>query len=64
LFVNVAVKVEWFNANIGATKRAFQESPKVLDTLSVNLAVNIFNRVIDDGSFKVDSLIASKLIGD
>lgn len=46
LLRNVAVKMERFNRNIGAAKTALQQTPEVLDSLSVDFTANVLFDVI------------------
>ena len=48
LLIHVTTKMKRFNSNVGSAKTALQETPEVLDALSVYLAANILLRVIDD----------------
>src|SRR5271156_4882408 len=47
LFRNIAVEMEWLNSHVGSAQTAFQQRPKVLNALSVNLAANVLFNVID-----------------
>src|SRR5277367_5210654 len=42
LLIHVGIEVERLNGNVGATKTALQQRPKVLNTLSVDLAAHVF----------------------
>ncbi len=48
LFINIAEKMKWFHADIGSSERAFQETPKILQTVGVNVLANIGFGVVDD----------------
>src|SRR5690349_20398219 len=40
--------MEWLDAHVGTEQSAFQQTPEVLHSIGVNLAVYVLNRVIDD----------------
>ena len=46
-FIDVPEQVEGLNADVGTLNGSFQEAPKVLDTVGVNLAANVFLSVVD-----------------
>jgi hypothetical protein len=48
LLIDVAEQMEWFNRNVGSIMRPFKETPKVLDSVRLNIATNIFFRVINN----------------
>jgi hypothetical protein len=48
LLVDVAEQMERFDAYIGPFKAAFQETPKVFNTVGVDIPVDVFDRVVDD----------------
>jgi hypothetical protein len=48
LLVQIPEQVEWFNAHICAVQPALQETPEVLHPISVNIATNIFNRMVNN----------------
>jgi hypothetical protein len=56
--------MERLDRNIGALQAAFQETPEVLHSIGVNLAVNVGFGVINDlvGVF-IQPVIGKKLIG-
>jgi hypothetical protein len=49
LFVDIAKQVEGFHADVGSVQAALQETPEILHTIGVNVAVHILDRVIDNG---------------
>jgi len=65
LLTQVAVKVEWLNCNVCAAKSALQETPEVLNPLSVYVAVHILMRVIDDlmNELSAQAVILHRFIG-
>lgn len=48
LLTQVAVKVEWFDGDIGTAKPSLEQRPEVLNPLSVYVAVHVLVGVIDD----------------
>src|SRR5215472_1861062 len=54
--------MELLNANVGSTDGAFQETPEVLQAISVNSAVHVSNSMVDHlvGVFASDSLIGQQ----
>ena len=46
LFVQIAEQMERFNRNICAIQRAFQKAPKVLQSIRVNMSLDIFYGMI------------------
>lgn len=49
LFVDVAEEMIGFHADVGSVQSALQQAPKVLHRVCVNIAVDVFDGVIDDG---------------
>ena len=60
LLVQVAKQMERLDADIGAVQPALQEAPEVLHAVSVDIAVDVFYRVIDD---RVIVIISESVIG-
>ena len=48
LLCQIAVHVKRFDGNVGPAQSSLEQRPEVLNTLSVNLAVHVFHRVVDD----------------
>jgi hypothetical protein len=46
LLRDVAVKVKRLNCNVGSLQAAFQETPEVLDSLSVDLPANVLVEMV------------------
>ncbi len=49
LFVQIAEQTERLDADVGSMKTALQQTPEVLHTIGVDVAVHVFDRVIDNG---------------
>ena len=49
LFVQITEQMERLNADIGAMQTALEQAPEILHRVRVNIAVRIFDRMIDDG---------------
>ena len=47
LFVQVSEKVKRFYRNVSASDRPFEKRPKVFNSVSVNLSVNVLFRVVN-----------------
>ena len=41
LFVQIPEQVEWFDAHVSAFQSALEQTPKVLQSVCVNLTVNV-----------------------
>lgn len=65
LLTQVAIKMEGFDGNIGSAKTTLQQTPEILNSLRVYVAVHILVRVIDDLVNKVpaQAVILHCLIG-
>src|ERR1700685_3239419 len=48
LFIDVAVKVKGLDTNVGTLDGSFQKTPKILDSISMNLPVDVGFRMVDD----------------
>ena len=59
LLIQVAEEVKGLNGNIRSFDRPFQQRPKVLDAVRVDMTVDVGFRVVDDlvGIFRVKSLV-------
>lgn len=53
LLVNVPKQVERFNTYIGSTDTTFEQGPEILQTVGVNLAVNVLAQVIHNRVLKL-----------
>jgi len=47
LFIEVTEKMKRFDRNIRAFERSLQQTPKVFDSVRVNVSAHIFDRMID-----------------
>lgn len=66
LLINIAKEVEWLHADVGSVQAALQERPKVFHRISVDVAVHVLDRVIDDLVLKVifQTIVGFQLIGE
>ena len=48
LFIDVAKQVIWLHADIGAVEAAFQQTPKVFNSIGMYVAADVLDRVIND----------------
>src|ERR1051326_248280 len=46
LFIDVPLKVERLNRNVGSAQSALEQRPEVFDALSVNLSANVFDGMV------------------
>src|SRR6266404_3623197 len=65
LLINVTEKMERFDTNIGSANGAFQQAPKVFNTVGMHVALNIAFHVVNDlmDVLLIESGIRGKLIG-
>ena len=65
LLVEVAEKMEWFGADIGAFETALEETPKVFQSVGVDLPINVTFGMVNDlmNKILVQSLIREQRIG-
>src|SRR6476646_11721880 len=65
LLIEVTKQVERFNGNIGAFQPAFYEAPKIFQSISVYLPVNVLFGMVNDSVsvFFVQSPIRVTIIG-
>src|SRR5882762_3454120 len=65
LFVYVAKQMEWLYRNIGAFQSALEQTPKVFESIGVNLSLNVPLRMVNClvRKIRVQSLIGHKGIG-
>lgn len=49
LLVDIPKQVKRLDADVGTVQTALQEAPEVFHCIGVNVAVYVFNRVVDDG---------------
>src|SRR4051794_8069782 len=64
LLIEVTEKMKRFNGNIGAFQSAFYQTPKVFESVRVNLSVNVFLRMVNDAMsvFLIQSPIGVTII--
>jgi hypothetical protein len=60
LFVQIPEEVEWLGADVGAFESALEKTPKVFESVGVNLPVNVAFGVVND---LVDKILVQSLIG-
>lgn len=48
LFVKIAEQVKRFHADVGPSDAAFQQTPKVFQTVGVDSTVHVSNGVVND----------------
>jgi hypothetical protein len=48
LFIEVAEQVKRFDRNIGAVQTAFQKRPEIFAAISMDVAANIFDGMVND----------------
>jgi len=48
LFIEVAEKMEWLDANVSAFQAAFEKAPEVFESVGVNLSVNVPFRMVNN----------------
>lgn len=65
LLIQVAEQVERLHANVGSAKAALQETPEILQSVSVDLTVNVGNGMVDNLMRVVarQSLVTEHFIG-
>jgi hypothetical protein len=64
LLIDVTEKVERFHADVSAVQAALQETPEVLNTVGVNLPINVLFRVVNHLMIVVfDSVVHEIVIG-
>jgi len=61
LFVQIAEEVERFHADVGAFELALEQAPEVFHTVSVDLTVNVFFRMVDN--LVLESLLIESHVG-
>ena len=61
LFVEITEKMEWFDAHVGSLESALEETPKVFESVGVDLSVNVAFGVVHD--FVHESFFAQPLVG-
>ena len=49
LLIDVFAQVERLDANVGSVQSALEETPEVLHRVGVDVAVSVFDGVVDDG---------------
>jgi hypothetical protein len=47
LFVEIPIKMDWVNADVGSLKGAFQKAPEILDVVSVDVVAHKLDRVVN-----------------
>jgi len=52
LLIDVAKQMEWFDADVGAVQLPLNETPEVFHAVSVDVAIRVLDRVIDDLMFE------------
>src|SRR5467141_2833700 len=61
LFVKIPEQVELFHAHVSSLEAAFEQTPKVFESVGVNLPVNVFFGMVND--LVLESLFPETLIG-
>ena len=61
LFVQIPEQVELLHAHISSLESALEQTPEVFETVSVDLSVNVFLRMVDN--LMLESLFPESLIG-
>lgn len=53
LFIDVAKQMEWLNADVSAVQLAFHQRPEIFHAVRVDIAICVFDGVIDDRVLEV-----------
>src|SRR6266478_3054065 len=61
LFIQIPEEMKLFDANVGSFESALEQAPEILQPVSVNAAINVPFRVVND--FMLESLVPQALIG-
>jgi hypothetical protein len=64
LFVQIPEQVEGLHADIGAVQTAFKQAPEVLHSVRVNIAVDVFDGMVDDGMavVRIQPIVGQKFV--